>query len=254
MHLLGPAPIVDIHIPNVVARFEHIPAAAVLEEGIHLLQRAARRLRVHEYDEGDAEDIEPEEQQQRAVADRLEQERRDHGDDAVADRPAHHGPCSTFCPHVQGEDFGRIQPRGRQPGRAKGACVEEDHGGDTGAIGTLFGTLDLCVFVQDTGDQQDERHAHGSPDHGGAPSEAIERVDGEDDAEHVGDVVEASQQLRQRVGEAGIFKEADGVDGNDANTDEFLHDLQPDSEEDAPAQLGPVAVIGEQHGPIVVCS
>ena len=48
------------------------------------------------------------------------------------------------------------------------------------------------------------------------------------------------------------MEEINGVDGDDANADELLHDLEPDGEDDAPAQLTGVLVFGEQHSPVVV--
>ena len=211
-----------------MARLEDVPAAAVLEEGVHLLEGAPRRLGVHEDDEGQAEDVEPEQEQQRAVADRLEQEGRDHRDHAVADRPADHGPGAPFGADVQREDLGGVEPGGGEPGGAKGGGVEERHGGDGGAVCALVGPFHLGVFVEDTGDEEDEGHGDSAPDHGATASEAVEGVDGENDAEHVADVVETGQELGELQAEAGVLEEVDGVDCDDADTDEFLHDLEPD--------------------------
>ena len=235
MQLLGPSPIIDLKFPDVVARLEDVPAAAVLEEGVHLLEGSPGRLGVHEDDEGQAEDVEPEQEQECTVADGLEQEGGDHRDDAVADGPANHGPGATFRPDVQGEDLGGVEPRGGEPGGAKSGGVEERHGGNGGAVRTLVGPFDLGVFIKDTGNEEDEGHADGAPDHGAAATEAVEGVDGEDDAKHIADVVETGQELRELQAKAGVLEEVDGVDCNDANTDEFLHDLEPDGQEDSPA-------------------
>lgn len=149
-----------------MTRLENIPAATMLEEGIHLLQGAPRGFRVHEYDERDAEDVEAEEEEEGAVADGLEEERGDHGDDAVADRPADYRPCSPLGANVEGEDFGGVEPGGCEPGGAEGGGVEEGEGCDAGAEGALVRAFDLGVFVEDAGDEEFEGHAYGSPYHG----------------------------------------------------------------------------------------
>ena len=165
----------------------------------------------------------------------MEQKGGDHRDDAVADGPADHGPGPTFRTDVQGEDLGGVEPRGGEPRGAKGGGVEERHGGDGGTVRALVGAFNLGVFVEDAGDEEDEGHADGAPDHGAAATEAVEGVDGENDAEHVADVVEAGKELGELQAEAGVLEEVDGVDCDDADTDEFLHDLEPDGKEDSPA-------------------
>ncbi len=83
IHLLRPSPIINALVSNIMASLEHIPRTAVLEKRIHLLEASACSFGIEEDDEGDAEDIQPKEEEERAVADGLEEERRDHGDDAL---------------------------------------------------------------------------------------------------------------------------------------------------------------------------
>lgn len=83
---------------------------------------------------------------------------------------------------------------------------------------------------------------------------SIQSVDGEDDGEHVADVVEAGQELAELQTEAGVLEQVYRVHGDDADADQFLHDLQPDGQEDAPPQLFRVFVLGQQHGGVMVCS
>ena len=138
----------------------------LLEKSVHLLQAAPRRFRVQEDNEGDAEDVEAEEEEEGAVADGLEEEGGDHGDDAVANGPADDGPGAAFGADVEREDFCRVEPGGREPGGAEGGGVEEGEGGDAGAEGALLWAFDLGVFVEDAGDEEFEGHGYGSPDHG----------------------------------------------------------------------------------------
>ena len=48
------------------------------------------------------------------------------------------------------------------------------------------------------------------------------------------------------------MEEVDGVDGDDSDADKFLHDLEPDGEDDAPAQLPRIFVFWPYHRPVVV--
>lgn len=166
IHLFHPSPIIDPLIPNVMAGFEHIPRITVLEKGIHLLQASARGFRIHEDDEGDAEDVEPEEEEEGAVADGLEEEGGDHGDDAIADGPADNGPGATLCAHIQWEDFGWVKPRGCEPGSTEGCGIQEGESGDAGPKRALAGSIDLSVLIEDAGNQEFNGHGDSAPYHG----------------------------------------------------------------------------------------
>ena len=166
LHLLRPHPILDPLLPDLPTALVHVPAMPVLEKRIHLLQRPTSRLRVHEDHERDAEDVEPEQQEERPVANGLEEEGRDHGDDAVADGPPDDGPRAAFGAYVQREDLGGVEPGGGEPCGAERGRVEEGEGGDGGAVFFLVGPVDLGVFVEDASDEEDEGHTYGAPDHG----------------------------------------------------------------------------------------
>lgn len=146
-HLLSPAPILNLCIFDITTGLENVPAISTLEESIHLLQTAARGFRIHEYHEWQAEDVEPEEQQQSTVAYSLKEEGRDHGNNTISNRPAHNGPSTTFCADVKREYLGWVKPGCRQPRSSKRSSIEESKGGDSGTIGSLIGSFDLCKFV-----------------------------------------------------------------------------------------------------------
>ena len=84
---LRPAPVLDALLSDILASLEDIPALAVLEERVHALEGPPGSLGVEEDDKGDDEDVEAEEQEQRAVSDRHKQEGRNHRHDTVANRP-----------------------------------------------------------------------------------------------------------------------------------------------------------------------
>lgn len=166
IHLLCPSPIINTLISNIMAGLEHIPRTAVLEKRIHLLQASPCSFGIEEDDEGDAEDIQPKEEEESAVADGLEEEGRDHGDDPVADGPAHHRPGATFCSHVQWKDFRWVKPRGCEPGCTESRGVEEGESGHAGAEGALVGPFDLSVLIEYAGNEEFNGHTSGAPDHG----------------------------------------------------------------------------------------
>jgi len=152
-HLLGPSPIFNALIPDLFAALEHIPALAVLEEGLHLLERAAGGFRVHENDEGDAEDVESAKKQKRAVADGLEEEGGDHRDDAVANGPTDHGPGPSFGTDVQRKDFRGIKPRRCKPSRTKSSSIQECHSSDAGTETFLARSWLLSEHVEYSSDE-----------------------------------------------------------------------------------------------------
>ena len=76
--------------------------------------------------------------------------------------------------------------------------------------------------------------------------------DGKRNREHIGQIVEAGQELRHILTEASSPKQVDRVHSNHSDADELLHDLQPDSENRAPSELPAIFVFWEDHGSIVI--
>ena len=67
-------------------------------------------------------------------------------------------------------------------------------------------------------------------------TKSVQSIDGEDDREHIRQIIESRQQLAKLLTETSILEEIHGVHSHDADSDEFLHDLKPDSEENSPSQ------------------
>lgn len=155
VHFLRPSPVVDALIPDIVTSFEDILAITMLEVCIHLFQRSSSSFRIQQYDERNAEDVESKEQKERAVADRLEQEGRDHRDDAITDRPANNGPCTALGTNIERKDLGWVKPWGCQPSSTENGGVEEGEGRHPCSVLSLMGSLDLRKLIENTGDEQD---------------------------------------------------------------------------------------------------
>ncbi len=81
----------------------------MFEKRVHLLERTTCGLWIEEDHEGNTEDVEAEEEEQSAVADCLEEERRDERYYGVADGPSNDGPGTPFGSDVEWKNLGRIQ-------------------------------------------------------------------------------------------------------------------------------------------------
>lgn len=186
---------------GLVHDLEHaLPAGLdVVEDTIHLLETAVRRLRVEEVDRGHHEGVDDGEDDVGLVADGVEGDGGDHDDHEVEDPVGRRRQC------VGGRaDFERHDLRGVQPSHSKPANSEEgveDEQEDDARYGAAF-----IILIRV--DARQDRHraclASCAKEHKLSPADTLHEEDCGPGGEEIFGAVEGGKQTGHEVGHAQI--------------------------------------------------
>lgn len=215
------------------------PYAVAGKHEIHLLERTLVRLRVQGPHDDDAEDVDSTKDVERlfveAGKDRGEQE----DAPAVTNRPTDHTKGVASRANVQGEYFGRVKPRDRQPRGPKDGRVQEHKEGRPGTQGRLV-ALGRGVdrgSGETSGGETAYPLADGAPVQGPPTTDAVQRKDTDQRRKHVGDVVETTDPQPVFRLDARYGEDFGSVDRDARDADPFLQDLQPNDQLDAAGRV-----------------
>lgn len=211
----------------------HVLTIPLGKDEVDFLQASLARLGVEEIDDGEEGRVDDSEDEIRRPADVAQHDGRDHDDEEVEEPVRARGDGVGLGARLDRVDFGRVQPRERQPGRAEERDVGEE------ADGCAFGV------VRTTWDQACEDEDHGQALADGPDEEELaasgafddEPRDGGEDG--IDDHVDTAEEERHGVAFAdGVLEENGEVVDDCVAAPDLLEELGGCAEHHAAEMLG----------------
>lgn len=120
-----------------------LPAVGhLVEDAVHLLERAVRRLRVEEVDTGHHEGVDDGKDDVRPPPDVVEGDGRDHDDEEVEDPVGRRRQRVGGRPDPQRDDLGRVQPLHAQPADGEEGVEDEQEHDARDLVGLVVARVD----------------------------------------------------------------------------------------------------------------